>query len=552
MKRNWKKMILASALTLSLAAAAATAMADRSGGMQGGMSGKFGGAQNSVAVLADSAGEIVTGTVENSAQYLTADTENATVFTMTDEDNQVKITESGTYVISGTCSDGNIQVKKGTTGVVLILEDLDLTSTIGATVSVNKESEVQIVVSGSVTLTDAENPANEESQDAEVADAYDGAALKVKAGATVYLTGDGTLTVNGEAKNGIKVGDTEASLVMAGENLTVNITAANDGINAGYDLSILSGTVNVSAADDAIHADRILTLGSDGAEGPTITISGSSEGLEGTVVNIFSGNVEVTSKDDAINAANKDSLYDSELSYSINITGGSVAVRSGGDGLDSNGNINITGGTTTISSASFGGEAGIDYDGQLYIADTSVINNASGIAGPDQMRGMMGGQGFGTMNGGMMGGMASGQRENGMAGTDASQQDGSMVPSDSMNGFGGRMKGAPGGMTSTEGTDEEMPAQPESDMEDASMPFGGMNSFGGMGGVPGAMQQGGQMMPPDGMNGFGGMGSMPGAMQQGGQMMPPDGMNGFGGMGNGGPVRGGKGFPGQPGWGEQQ
>ena len=77
---------------------------------------------------------------------------------MTDENCQVEISESGTYIISGSASDGSITVKKGTTGVVLILDDLDLTSTSGAALSVNKESEVQIVVSGSVTLTDAENP----------------------------------------------------------------------------------------------------------------------------------------------------------------------------------------------------------------------------------------------------------------------------------------------------------------------------------------------------------------------------------------------------------
>ena len=401
MKHSFKKIAVTSLLTLSLATGSLMlsvpgALAANNGFSSNRQSGMMNGTQNAVVQLAETAGEIVSGTTTNSAASLSADTENATAIIVTDEDSQVKITESGTYVISGSASDGSITVKKGTTGVVLILEDLDLTSTTGAALSVNKDSEVQIVVSGSVTLTDAENPDDETSEDAEVADAYDGAALKVKAGSSVYLTGDGTLTVNGTAKNGIKTGEA-ATLVIDGENLTVDITAANDGINASYDLTIASGSVTVSATDDAIHADRVLTLGTeDNSTSPTVTVKSSTEGLEGTVVNIYSGTVSVTSSDDAINAANKDGLYEAEMGYSINITGGDVTISSRSDGLDSNGNINLTGGSVTIrSSASNGGDAGMDYDGSLYISQEASMNNGFGIAGPDQMggmRGQMGGQ----------------------------------------------------------------------------------------------------------------------------------------------------------------
>ena len=169
------------------------------------------------------ASEIVTSDVANTAAKLYEDLANAINYLMTNVNSQVKISDAGTYVISGSATDGNITVKKGTTGVVLVLEDLDLTSTTGATLSVNKNAEVKIVVSGNVTLTDNENPADEESTDEVVADAYDGAAIKVKAGSQVYLTGDGTLTLNGNAKNGIKVGD-EANLVIDGT--TLNVTAA--------------------------------------------------------------------------------------------------------------------------------------------------------------------------------------------------------------------------------------------------------------------------------------------------------------------------------------
>ncbi|MCR5388030.1 MAG: carbohydrate-binding domain-containing protein [Lachnospiraceae bacterium] len=357
------------------------------GGMQPGQNnfGMAGGMQqtnDSNVTLSSSPSDIVTASTTNSAADLTVDEANATTITMSSDNNDVTIENAGTYIITGKCSDGNITVKKGTTGVVLILKNLTLKSTTGATLSVNKESEVKIVVKGTVKLTDAEDPSDEESEDADVADAFDGAVIKVKDGASCYLTGTGKLTLNGSScKNGIKTGDDENTSLVIDGSLKITIKAANDGINAGYDLAILSGTVNISAGDDGIHADRILTIGEDG-NGPTIKISKSNEGLEGTIVNLFGGKVTVVSTDDGINAANKNNTY-SALTYAINITGGTHMIKTGGDGLDSNGDINITGGTVTISSASNGGEAGIDYDGNCYISDDATLNNNSGIAGPD-------------------------------------------------------------------------------------------------------------------------------------------------------------------------
>ena len=368
----------------------------RMGGMQGGMTG---GAQN----VSDTPGEIVFSSIENTAAGLTADLNNAETIVMSSSNAQVEIDEAGTYIVTGSVSDGNITVKKGTDGVVLILQDLDLTSTKGAAVSVNKEASVQIIISGTVTLTDAENAEDEYSADAETADAYDGAALKVKADASVRLTGDGTLNISGTAKNGIKAGD-GSSLII--DSLTLNIAAVNDAINSGYDLTILSGALTIRVSDDALHADHILTLGSEDGSGPAVNIISCSEGLEAAVVNILGGDITVNSSDDAINAANKDGLYKDELTYSLNQLGGSVTVSSNGDGYDSNGNINLIGGSAMITSRMNGGEAGVDYDGQYYISDSFSLNNNSGISGPDNFGGgMQGGQGgFGGWGGQMPGG----------------------------------------------------------------------------------------------------------------------------------------------------
>ncbi|MCR5255601.1 MAG: carbohydrate-binding domain-containing protein [Acetatifactor sp.] len=339
---------------------------------------------------ADEPTEIVTTTVENTAAALTADYDNATTYVMSESNNDIKISSAGTYIVTGECSDGNITVKKGTTDVVLILRDLDLTSTTGATVSLNKTSEVKLIIEGTVNLTDAEDPADEDSADAEVADAFDGAAIKAKDGSNVYLTGTGTLNIDAsDCKNGIKVGDADYPSFVIDGSLTINIDAANDAINAGYDLTILGGNINITAGDDALHADRIITLGTEGKTGPEINILNCTEGIEGTVVNLFGGSATINASDDGVNAANSDGTYSSEMEFAINITGGNWTVNCKGDGLDSNGNINITGGYTTINSGTSAGEAGLDYVGSCYVAE-GCLDNKCGASCDGALGGIMG------------------------------------------------------------------------------------------------------------------------------------------------------------------
>ena len=417
--------------------------------------GGFGGPGENNVTIAENPSEIVTGEVTSSAQLLTADMENAETIVMSDSNNEVKISAPGTYIVTGTCADGNITVKKETTGVVLILKDLDLTSTAGAPVSLNKSSEVQLVIEGNVKLTDAEDPADENSLISEVADAFDGAAIKVKDGANVYITGSGKLTIDASScKNGIKSGDEEGTVLVI-DGPEISVTAANDAFNAGRDLTILSGKISISAGDDAIHADRILTIGTDNGSGPVINISTCKEGLEGSVVNVYSGKIDINAQDDAVNAANSDKTYASELRFAVNILGGTITINSRGDGIDSNQDINLIAGTITINSASNGGEAGIDYDGDYYVSDNVVLNNNSGVSGPDMMGGF---GGFGDNNGqGNFGGFGDGNGQGNFGGFgDSNGQNnfggfGGSNGQDNFSGFGGR-GGFPGGKTPNEST----------------------------------------------------------------------------------------------------
>ena len=91
------------------------------------------------AAAADTASD-VTFTFTDSGVTVSSDSAEGYQISGTD----LTISAAGTYTVTGSCSDGTITVKKGTTGVTLILSDLTLRSTASAPLSCNKETEVTL------------------------------------------------------------------------------------------------------------------------------------------------------------------------------------------------------------------------------------------------------------------------------------------------------------------------------------------------------------------------------------------------------------------------
>ena len=284
------------------------------------------------------------------------------------------IDEAGTYTVSGACADGSIKIKKGTTGVTLILNGLDLTSSATAPITCGKSSEVTILAANGTENALTDSAQNNDGEYPENTDA-ENAVIKCKDGSTVTLCGAGSLTLNANGKNGIKSGGAtdeagKASLTIEELSLTIN-ASVNDAINAEQTLHIPSGTLTIAAADDAIHADYDLNIGASGTDGPSITITGCCEGLEAAALNILSGNIDITATDDCLNAANADlSGYD----FTMTISGGTIhAYTSGGDGFDSNGDLTISGGTVVVWTASAADNQPLDADGTITVTGGTVL-----------------------------------------------------------------------------------------------------------------------------------------------------------------------------------
>ena len=301
------------------------------------------------------------------------------------------ITSSGTYTVSGSCADGSIKVKKGTTGVTLVLDGLTLTSENTAAITCGKSSEVTILVSNGTenSLSDTEQNNDDNYPENENAE---NAVIKCKDGSLVTLCGDGELTITANGKNGIKSGattdeDGEASLTI--RDLTLNIDApVNDAINAEQLLNVESGTLTIDAADDTIHCDLVLNIGADGTDGSTIDITNCCEGLEGAELNVCSGDITINASDDCLNAANSDLT---DYDFTMTISGGTIdAYSSAGDGFDSNGDLTITGDTVIVWTANTADNEPLDADGTITVSGGTVLA-AGGSSGMGMGSGFPGG-----------------------------------------------------------------------------------------------------------------------------------------------------------------
>ena len=277
------------------------------------------------------------------------------------EGTDVSITAAGTYVFSGDCDDGSITVKKGVTGVTLVLNGLTLTNADSAAITLNKTAEAALIAAAGSENTVADTAgANDEN-----------AAVKVKSGASLSLSGTGTLTACGNAKNGLK-GASDAVITV--DELTLNIEAADDGLSCDDELTIKGGRVNITAGGDAVKASPdtddaenpdTTSLGNVTVSGGTMTLMAANDGVQAD------GNLTVTGGtfDITANGGHTTSLTDDSASCkglkagkTLTVSGGMFTVDSADDALHAN-DVTVSGGTLTLAS----GDDAVHADNDLVV-----------------------------------------------------------------------------------------------------------------------------------------------------------------------------------------
>ncbi|HEM5082034.1 TPA: carbohydrate-binding domain-containing protein [Streptococcus suis] len=292
----------------------------------------------------------------------------------------LKITEGGTYILTGSTTAG-VTVETDA-NVRIILAGAEISSSDTAAINVINADNVELEIKDGTTNT-VKDTSNHTDTNIE-------GAIHVEADLTI--TGNGSLTVEGNFQDGIV--STDDLVITAGtikvtavddgirgkDSTTINggtitVTAGGDGIKSTNDTdttkgytTITGGDITVRAGDDAIKAETSLII-----DGGTIIVPESVEALEGTNITINSGTIDVYGSDDAINAASTTSsdIY-------IKVTGGDlkVAVGSGDtDAFDANGDIYISGGTIAVTAPT----SAFDFDGTVEFTGGTVTVNGEQI-----------------------------------------------------------------------------------------------------------------------------------------------------------------------------
>ena len=317
----------------------------------------------------------------------------------------IEITQEGIYKLTGTINDGYIYIN--TDGKVkLVLNNVTITNSSGPAIYIENAKIVEINTLGKTVNN--------------ITDGYTYKGFDDDIDACIFsrddllLTGDGTLKVNANYKDGIVSKD---DLEITGGSY--NITAVNDALKGKDSIEISDGAFTINATGDAITSTNsteedkgyiIIDGGTYNIKTTGKTSDNSTKGIKATnmiVINdgafnldntddaihtdgniiINGGTYNIESTDDAIHADGMLEINDGEITITahegleatyVKINDGNITINATDDGINAgrksskyNVTIEITGGNITIKMGP-GDTDGIDSNGNLYISGGTV------------------------------------------------------------------------------------------------------------------------------------------------------------------------------------
>ncbi len=335
---------------------------------------------------------------------------------VTVDGDTITITQEGTYILTGTLTNGQVQVNVSNSEKVQIVLD---------NVSVTNESSaaIYIVQADKVFLTMAEGSSNSLEVTGEFVaiddNNIDGAIYSKD---DLTINGNGTLTVTCASGHGIVSKD---DLVITSGTYVITAEGGN-GLSGKDCVLIADGDFTISASNDAIHSENSddNTLGyiyiAGGTFDLTASASDGSEGIDASyIIQVEGGTFTITSSagkgvkaDSGVSLAGAQmtvTAYDDAIHSNgvIEITSGTYTLSSSDDGIHADEELTIDGGTITVTKSYEGLEALTITinDGEISIVSSDDgINAAGGSDSSGFMSGMGGGRDWGgsTSSGGTL------------------------------------------------------------------------------------------------------------------------------------------------------
>lgn len=360
------------------------------------------------------------------------DEENSTVIKLSDDSttcdsdavqisgNTVTIIDEGTYILSGTLTDGMVIVDaEDTDKVQLVLDGVDITSAESAAIYVREADKVFIT-----TASDSQNTLTNGGTYTAIDDNNIDAAIFSKSDLT--LNGAGSLTITAKAGHGVvskddlvltsgtyqidaashglsgkdgihaeNADDTSLGFVYLADG-TFDITSDGDGISAGNWLQADGGVYTVKAGGGSENVQKSdgewqfgpgqQTESTDTTEEDTVSMKAIKAAGE---LILKGGKYSLDSADDTIHSNANITISDGEFTLAsgddgihadsaTTISGGTIDITESYEGIEGL-SIDITGGETYVSGPTNDGNSALDYNGTGTV--TGGIFIAAGSSG---------------------------------------------------------------------------------------------------------------------------------------------------------------------------
>lgn len=275
--------------------------------------------------------------------------------------NLITINMAGTYVVSGTLSDGQI--------IVDVEDDEDVKIVLnGATIVNTTSSPIFIKNCDKTVITLAKDTTNTITDTANyVVDTNNEPTASIYSKSDLTINGEGSLIVNANYNNGIESND---DLKIVNGKITIN--SVDDGILGKDSVSIKGGSIDLAVSGDGIKSTNEIDdyTGYIVVDGGTINITAGSDGVSSTSnttindcnLNIFAGGGS------NIAASDITSTYGIKSDQYVFITSGMLNIDSSDDSIHSNNNVAVINGSLELAS----GDDGIHADNSVVIENGSV------------------------------------------------------------------------------------------------------------------------------------------------------------------------------------
>ena len=288
----------------------------------------------------------------------------------------ITIQKAGTYLLSGTLTDGNIIVDSDDKeNVRLIFNGVEISNSTTTPLYIkNAEKMILTLVDGTEnTLSDGENYILDDESDNEP----NGTIFSKD---DLVINGLGSLTVNANYNHGIQSKD--LLKIISGN---IDITSVGDAIIGKDGVIVKEAVINIESQEDGIKATKAEeNKGYIYLDNPEITIKAKKDGIQAvTCLYVKDGKYNIeTGETNENSQSNSDTSADysrkgMKAGVDITIENGEYTIDSEDDGIHSNNSITVNAGTVNIASK----DDGVHADTELTInnGDIKVSESDEGL-----------------------------------------------------------------------------------------------------------------------------------------------------------------------------